>query len=83
MEGGRKGEKGRWKEEGEREREIESTCTGLKTTLCQTTCTCIFVGLTRLGVVYGSWGTKMTGRRRRFLGMGTDSDRKGSKVTDS
>ena len=39
--------------------------------------------LTCLGMQPGSWGTKMTGRRRRFLGMGTDIDMKGSKVTDS
>ena len=31
----------------------------------------------------GFWGTKMTGRWRRFLGMGTDRDMKGSKVTET
>ena len=31
----------------------------------------------------GFSGTKMTGRWRRFLGMGTDRDMKGSKVTET
>ena len=38
---------------------------------------------TSIGMMLGSRGTKMTGRWRRFRGMGTDSDMKGSKVIES
>ena len=38
---------------------------------------------TCLGMESGFWGTKMTGRWRRFSGMGTDRDMNGSKVTET
>ena len=44
----------------------------------------VWAGLrTCLGMMSGSLGTKMTGRGLRFRGMGTDSDMKGSKVTET
>ena len=41
------------------------------------------ISLTSRGGVLGFCGTKMTESRRRLCGMGTDIERKGSKVTDS
>ena len=38
---------------------------------------------TSIGMMLGSRGTKMTGRWRRFRGMGTDRDMKGSKVIET